>query len=293
MSNYSERYSVYKNKLELSLHDILNKYKSVTPDELFDAMEYSVCDGGKRIRGVIVLAVADMVGYDETNALKFASAVEMIHASSLIHDDMPCMDNDTMRRGKPCTHIAFGESIALYAGLGLLNSAYELLMENAQDSAAYKAIYELCKSAGVSGIMKGQCLDIISEGKEIDFNTLKTIHASKTGALIIASSIIPAIAMKCEKAVIDALKSYGENIGTAFQIVDDVLDVTESSAELGKTAGKDEKADKLTYVKVFGVDKAMELADEHIRKATACLDSINMDSGFLKETAKLIVKRRN
>ena len=293
MSSYVDRYDIYKTQVEDAIVKVLNLKKDAIPKDLFDAMEYGVCGGGKRIRGVIVAAVGDMVGADKERVSEFAAAVEMIHASSLIHDDMPCMDNDTMRRGKPCTHIAFGEATALYAGLGLLNLAYEILLNRCDSLSCFRAVRKLAESAGVTGIMKGQCLDIYYEGKDVDFDTLKTIHSCKTGSLLIASAVIPAIIADCEKAVINALYDYGKHIGTAFQIIDDVLDVTETSSTLGKTAGKDEKADKLTYVKIFGVDKAMELANEHIDSAISCLTSINMESGFLKETAKLIVKRRN
>lgn len=293
MNNYKLEYDEYKRHLETGIEEILEGYKKDVPDMLFDAMKYSVCSGGKRIRGVLLMAAGDMLKVDKEILLKYACAVEMIHASSLIHDDLPCMDNDTMRRGKPCNHIVFGEANALYAGLGLLNLSYEILLSKGSTNAEIDAIRLLAESAGVKGIMKGQSLDILYEGKEVDFATLKTIHACKTGALIKASVLIPAVLAKEDKRIIDAMEEYGENIGTAFQIIDDVLDVTASSDDLGKTAGKDEKADKLTYVKIFGVEKALEIAGSHINTAISSLSSIEHDSGFLIETAKLILNRRN
>ncbi|MBQ9624700.1 MAG: polyprenyl synthetase family protein, partial [Clostridia bacterium] len=241
---------------------------------------------------LLVLAAGQMLGADFKRLISFAAAVEMIHASSLIHDDLPCMDNDTMRRGKPCNHIVFGEANALYAGLGLLNLAYEMLLENA-DTVTIKAIYTLCNAAGTSGIMKGQSLDIFYEGKEQSLEVLKEIHDCKTGKLITASCVIPAILTKQDKKILNALQVFGENIGTAFQIVDDILDVTSSSEELGKTAGKDLTANKLTYAKLFGVEGAAVKAEEHIETAVNSLKNLNMDCGFLEDTAKYIINRRN
>lgn len=291
MEAFLQKYDSYKNAVEEGIAKALRGYKEQVPKILMESMEYSALGGGKCIRGVLVLGTGEMLGIDENLLIKYAVAAEMIHASSLIHDDMPCMDNDTMRRGKPCNHIAYGEAVALYAGLGLLNTAYELLLSDCGKEVEIKAAYELMKSAGVKGIMKGQSLDILNEGRKVDFDTLKTIHACKTGALLRAVVVIPAILSGKQEAV-ESMEIYGENIGTAFQIVDDILDVTASSEDLGKTAGKDLEADKLTYVKIFGVDRAKEMAQEHIDTAISALDSIEGNSSFLKETAEFILNRR-
>lgn len=293
MDNYLQRYDKYKEEIEGNIEEIMESCKGEVPQLLHDSMVYSACGGGKRVRGVLLMAAGEMLGVKKDKLGKFAAAVEMVHASSLIHDDLPCMDNDTLRRGKPCNHIVFGEANALYAGLGLLNLSYEVLLKNLENEREVRAIYELARSAGPTGIMKGQSLDILNEGKEVDFETLKVIHSCKTGALIRTSVVVPALLAGADKNVLSVMEEYGRNMGTAFQIVDDVLDVTGSSEELGKTAGKDIKSDKLTYVKLFGVDKAMAMAEEHINSAIAILDSIECDSGFLKETAKLILNRRN
>lgn len=292
MENYSIQYHRYKQMLEQGIISRLCEYKEDVPGVLFDSMKYSMTNGGKRIRGVLLLAACHMLGVDEDTALDYACAVEMIHSSSLIHDDLPCMDDDTIRRGKPCNHVVFGEANALYAGVGLLNLAYEMLLLKADSPGKVKALYQLSKAAGVTGIVKGQTLDILYEGKDIDFDTLKTIHACKTGALIKASALIPAILANSEDSTYSALEEFGNKIGIAFQIIDDVLDVTSTSQDLGKTSGKDEKADKLTYVKVFGVEKAKEMAKNYVNEAISGLDLINYDSGFLQETAKLIIDRR-
>lgn len=293
MTNYYHDYDEYKLEIEQGIEEVFKKAKKDMPRELYDSMKYSVTNGGKRIRGVLVLATCHMLNVDFYTAMDFAVAVEMVHASSLIHDDLPCMDDDTMRRGKPCNHIVFGEAVALYAGVGLLNFAYEHLLLKADSIQYTKAIGVLARAAGVTGIVKGQSMDILYEGKEIDFETLKTIHKSKTGALINACLTIPATLASASQPTMDVLSNFGSSIGVAFQIVDDVLDVTSTSSELGKTAGKDLEADKLTHVKVFGVDKAMKMAEEEINSAISGLESILCDSCFLADTAKLILNRRN
>ena len=252
MNNYEMQYAKYKEILENGLVELFSNYENDIPELLLESMKYSVLNGGKRMRGVLMLATSDAIGVDFTKALKYAMAIEMIHAYSLIHDDLPCMDNDTLRRGMPCNHIKFGEGNALLAGDGLLNFAYEILLESAESIEDVKAISYLANCAGVRGMIKGQSLDVLNEGKEINFETLKTIHACKTGKLLKAAVTIPSVLKGDDKEIL-VMETFGDHIGIAFQIRDDVLDVIGNQEEVGKTIGKDEDSDKLTYIKIFGI----------------------------------------
>ena len=268
------------------------------PEGLSDAMRYAVLDGGKRLRPLLVLAACEAVQGNAEAALRAACSVELIHAYSLVHDDMPCMDNDVLRRGKPTVHVQFGEARALLAGDALQALAFELLTpEGADVPPAMQA--ELCRmlprAAGAQGMAGGQAIDLASVGKPLSETELRGMHDRKTGALLQASVRMGAA---CGSAVTPAaraaLDDYGAVIGLAFQVVDDILDVTADSAELGKTAGKDAAADKPTYVSLLGLPAAQALADALCSRAHAALDASGLPGvERLRALADLVVKRRN
>ena len=272
------------------------------PARLGEAMRYAVLDGGKRLRPLLVLAAFEAVhngaGDAGEAALRAACAVELIHAYSLVHDDMPCMDNDVLRRGKPTVHVQFGEARALLAGDALQALAFELLTpEGADVPPALQA--ELCcllaRAAGAQGMAGGQAIDLASVGKPLIETELRSMHERKTGALLQASVRMGAA---CGSAVTPAaraaLDDFGAVIGLAFQVVDDILDVTADSAELGKTAGKDAAADKPTYVSLLGLPAAQALADALCSQAHAALEASGLPGvERLRALADLVVKRRN
>ena len=272
------------------------------PARLGEAMRYAVLDGGKRLRPLLVLAAFEAVhngaGDAGEAALRAACAVELIHAYSLVHDDMPCMDNDVLRRGKPTVHVQFGEARALLAGDALQALAFELLTpEGADVPPAMQA--ELCRllarAAGAQGMAGGQAIDLASVGKPLIETELRGMHERKTGALLQASVRMGAA---CGSAVTPAaraaLDDFGAVIGLAFQVVDDILDVTADSAELGKTAGKDAAADKPTYVSLLGLPAAQALADALCSQAHAALEASGLPGvERLRALADLVVKRRN
>ena len=268
------------------------------PAGLGDAMRYAVLDGGKRLRPLLVLAASESVQGKPRAALRAACAVELIHAYSLVHDDMPCMDNDVLRRGKPTVHVQFGEARALLAGDALQALAFELLTpEGADVPPAMQA--ELCRllarAAGAQGMAGGQAIDLASVGKPLIETELRSMHERKTGALLQASVRMGAA---CGSAVTPAaraaLDDFGAVIGLAFQVVDDILDVTADSAELGKTAGKDAAADKPTYVSLLGLPAAQALADALCSQAHAALEASGLPGvERLRALADLVVKRRN
>ena len=272
------------------------------PARLGEAMRYAVLDGGKRLRPLLVLAAFEAVhngaGDAGEAALRAACAVELIHAYSLVHDDMPCMDNDVLRRGKPTVHVQFGEARALLAGDALQALAFELLTpEGADVPPAMQA--ELCRllarAAGAQGMAGGQAIDLASVGKPLIETELRSMHERKTGALLQASVRMGAA---CGSAVTPAaraaLDDFGAVIGLAFQVVDDILDVTADSAELGKTAGKDAAADKPTYVSLLGLPAAQALADALCSQAHAALEASGLPGvERLRALADLVVKRRN
>lgn len=265
-------------------------------DYVVDAMSYSVTNGGKRIRPVLVLEFCRVCGGNVEDALPFACAVEMIHTYSLIHDDLPCMDNDDMRRGKPSCHKAFGEEYALLAGDGLLTLAFETALRDADGifpENKIKAVRTLASLAGVSGMVGGQVLDLQSESTEPTLKKLQTIDALKTGALIKASVLLGCYAANetDDERIKGALK-YAEKIGLAFQIVDDILDVTSDSATLGKPVGSDEKNEKITYVSLMGIDKSKQTVKELTDDAINALTVFGNDTDFLKNLALSLAGRK-
>nr|AUG32734.1 geranylgeranyl pyrophosphate synthase [Paulinella longichromatophora] len=245
------------------------------PESLSEAMRYSLLAGGKRLRPILCLAACELAGGTITAAMPTAVAIEMIHTMSLIHDDLPAMDNDDLRRGRATNHKVYGEATAILAGDALLTRAFEIVAlrsPGVPPERLLKVIGELSLASGAPGLVGGQIVDIESEGKMVDLNTLEYIHLHKTGALLSASVISGGLIGGASDELLTALGTYARGIGLAFQIIDDILDVTASSDILGKTAGKDLIADKTTYPKLLGLQASRERADQLVRQAKKGLD---------------------
>jgi geranylgeranyl diphosphate synthase type II len=268
--------------------------ETTPPVSIHRAMRYSVFAGGKRIRPGLCLEAATLFDADRGAALEIGCALEFIHTYSLIHDDLPALDNDDLRRGKPTCHKQFGESIAILAGDGLLTFAFETLA-NAPIDAVRRllVIQEISHAAGtVNGMVGGQVADVEAEGKTIEAATLEYIHRAKTAALIRASVTAGALAGRASEDDAARIRRFGEKIGWAFQVVDDILDVEESSAALGKTAGKDQQQQKATYPALYGLEKSHEMADTLLREALAELAPYGARAAQLEELARFLTGRR-
>lgn len=243
--------------------------KDTKKTTLYRAMEYGVMGGGKRIRPFLTLEFCRMLGGSDAAALPYAAAIEMIHNFSLIHDDMPCMDNDDLRRGRPTTHKAFGEAQALIAGDALIFAAFDCALSGAADAAAQnRAVRELAVAAGADGMCEGQMIDMESDGVQIPFERLLELHAHKTGALIRAAAKLGVIAAGGDDATMAAADTYGRGIGLAFQIVDDVLDACGSTETLGKPVGSDAKNEKSTFLSFMSAEDALAYAARVTKEAT-------------------------
>ena len=264
------------------------------PQSIHGAMRYSVFAGGKRIRPILCLETARIFAQDVGPALHPACAIEFIHTYSLIHDDLPALDNDDLRRGKPTCHKQFGEAIAILAGDALLTLAFETLGATPVNAELrVKMLTEVATSAGtMNGMVGGQVADLEAEGKTVGQETLEYIHRSKTAALIRASITAGAICAGAPEQEIARLRQFGETIGWAFQVTDDILDVEQSSAALGKTAGKDVAQQKATYPSVFGLQRSHEIANELSSNAIADLASYGARAARLREIAEFLVHRR-
>jgi len=267
--------------------------------EHIKAMRYSLFAGGKRIRPVLCLAGAEAVDDGEParqRALSVACALECIHTYSLIHDDLPAMDDDDLRRGKPTNHTVFGEAAAILAGDGLLTFAFDLLSGPASatiaDPARIRIIRTIAHAAGPLGMVGGQSLDMIYEGQQVGYEELRRIHRSKTGALITTSVACGAMVAGASEEQEAALTTYGDHIGLAFQIVDDLLDVEATTAELGKPAGSDVKSDKVTYPSLFGTETSRTMAREAVQEAVAALAGFDHRADPLRALARYIVDRK-
>jgi len=281
------------------------------PAGLGEAMRYAVLDGGKRLRPLLVLAAAEAIGIDldaasvsdqpaAIAALRAACAVELIHAYSLVHDDMPCMDNDVLRRGKPTVHVKYGEAQALLVGDGLQALAFEFLtpLDGSTDLQVQALqVGLLARAAGYEGMAGGQAIDLASVGLPLTEAQLRQMHRLKTGALLLCSVQLGAVsAGKPSSTVYDALSQYAQALGLAFQVVDDVLDVTSDSATLGKTAGKDAAADKPTYVALLGLAPAQELATQLYAESLSALQVSGLNAtatAALRALASQVVERKN
>lgn len=269
--------------------------EDVDPASIHKAMRYSLFAGGKRIRPVLAIAAAEAVSDSPDGIEDAAATLELIHTYSLIHDDLPALDNDDLRRGRPTCHKMFGEAMAILAGDALLTLAFEVLSRLRPVTATQKIrmVEEMARAAGtVGGMIGGQVHDLEGERRRPTPQLLEAIHKAKTGALLRASVRIGAIYAGASEAELAALSAYGEHVGLAFQIVDDVLDVEESSEALGKTAGKDEAQQKITFPAVYGLKRSREMAEEERRAAHLALRMFDDRSERLRQMADFVVQRR-
>jgi geranylgeranyl diphosphate synthase, type II len=268
------------------------------PSVLHEAMTYSLFAGGKRVRPILALASYEACGGDPVDILPQASALELIHTYSLIHDDLPAMDNDDLRRGKPTNHKVFGEAMAILAGDALLTEAFSMItsIQNAnsklQNSSIVEVIREVSIASGAFGMVGGQAQDMLSENSQPDGETLEFIHLHKTAALIKASVKIGPILAGGKRSILEALTIYGGLIGLAFQVVDDVLDVEGTTEELGKTAGSDLKKKKLTYPAFYGAEKTRQKAADLVSMAIDSLNPFSSEADPLREIALYLLRRR-
>ena len=285
----NNKYVIMQNLTENYIKKIFIDKKG-QPD-LWEIMEYGVLNGGKRIRPVLLLASYELFSPDFEKALPFASALELIHSFSLVHDDLPAMDNDDLRRGKPTCHIKFNEYGAILAGDALLTLAFEIMLENACNfESSVKAMNKIVSSLGAKGMCAGQMVDMKSEIK--DFSELAKMHKNKTGALINASVTAGAILGGASVNDIEILSEYADLIGLLFQIKDDMLDITSDESILGKPVLSDQKNNKITFVSEYGLEKCQNLLDEYCEKAVNLLDKFGEKAEFLKNLA-VFIKTRN
>ena len=296
MNSFKEKLSEYISFTETNL----KAYNSHSPEmmaqkNLIDAMYYSLEAGGKRIRPVLVYAFCNALGGDYKNAAAPAAAIEMIHTFSLIHDDLPAMDNDDYRRGKPSCHKAFGEAMAILAGDALSVLPFEIIADDDRLDAGRKLniISCLAKAVGREGMIGGQVIDMENETKtDVDEANLRNMYRHKTGQLIAVSCMIGCICAGADGDRIKAAADYGFRLGLAFQIIDDILDVTSTTEELGKPVGSDEEENKTTFVSLYGVERAQEIANAVTNEALAYLDKFGNDA-FLTELTEMLLKRKN
>jgi len=286
-------YSKYKNLVDLHILDFLPEvdHKSIT---LYESMKYSLCAGGKRLRPSLLLAACEFAGGNITNAIPYACAAEYIHTYSLIHDDLPSMDNDDMRRGLPTNHKVYGDAMAILAGDGLLTSAFEAMNKDMLlyfDSdvnlkSRVKASYELAKGAGCRGMVAGQAADIEAESKQCSREMLDYIHMNKTGALIVASIRAGAHLGGANKKMLSDLTDYAELLGLGFQIADDILDILGKESEMGKRAGVDKDKNKSTYPGCYGLDNSIQRLKELTENAIETLEPYYDEAEFFTKLAK-------
>ena len=300
MIEFEKRFSDYVRLI----NDAAKKYVSSASFEgreseglkvMLEAMAYSLNNGGKRIRPMLTLEFCRVCGGDFMKAVPLALAAEMIHTYSLIHDDLPCMDNDDMRRGKPSSHKAFGEANALLAGDSLLTFAFETALSAPEidDKKRCAAALVLAKAAGCSGMIAGQVMDLANEAKSVSVDEIKATDRLKTGEMIRVSALLGCIVAGADEEKIKAAEKYCENIGLAFQIVDDILDVTSDEATLGKPIGSDSENEKSTYVSLLGLEESAQYARELTERAKSALDIFGCEGEFLSELADKLSNRKN
>lgn len=292
MYDYQQKYAEYLQTFEGYLHTYAENLKTVPPI-LGEAMRYSLLSGGKRIRPVLMLATAEVLGVGQELVLPYATALEMIHTYSLIHDDLPAMDNDDFRRGKPSCHKAYGEAYAILAGDALLNQALSLALEMSLKGEKYTLAAKLLSDfAGMNGMILGQVADMqhTASGEAITEKDLRFIQENKTGKLLLAALLIPSILADNQYYI--RLEQFGKELGRLFQITDDILDVEGEFDQIGKSIGKDENSDKLTCVKLYGLQGAKLRADECLARCRALLEGIDCNTDFLEDLV-LSMRERN
>ncbi len=292
MTDFNEKYSGYLESFNEKLNEFCSRLEC-KPKILSESLKYSLLLGGKRIRPVLMLAVGDLLGTDKEKLYNYAVALELIHTYSLIHDDLPDMDNDDFRRGKPSNHKVFGAGNAILAGDGLLNTAYSLLFEQCYSGTEYiSAAKNICDCAGINGMIAGQSADLLYENsKEADESALEYIYENKTAKLISAALVVPSI-LSGNKYYVE-LKEFGSALGYLFQLTDDILDVEGSYEKLGKSTGKDEKENKFTCVSLYGLENSKLKADLICDRCYAILDCIKGDVSFLRCMVENIRTRIN
>ncbi len=290
----------FKQEMQGRIEEIeraLEKYiprQEAFPPVIFEAMRYSLFAGGKRLRPMMVLAACEAVGGDKKKAEPFACALEMIHTYSLIHDDLPAMDNDDYRRGRPTSHKVFGEDMAILAGDGLLHHAMETMAKACWEDPSKEttgAMYAIAKGAGIHGMLTGQAVDVQYDGKPMEKDVLEFIHIHKTAAMIRGALEAGARAGGAPEEVVERFGLAGEKIGVAFQILDDILDVTSTTEELGKPVHSDEKNQKTTYVTLYGIEKSKEIAAELSRQAEEIWAEQGESCRFLRELTAYLLQR--
>lgn len=279
--------------LEQSLPESLSD-----PEKLYDSMRYSLLAGGKRVRPILTIAAAQALGYDHDAMLPFAASLEFVHTYSLVHDDLPAMDDDDYRRGRLTNHKVYGDGMAILAGDALLTMAFELCSQDAgthglTESQQLQIVRELAYGSGHQGMVGGQVMDILAENQEVELAHLQKIHSHKTGQLIRAAVRIGGIIGGASSTQLESLTGYAEDIGLAFQIADDVLNMVGTREELGKDAGTDEKRGKQTYPSFFGIDGARKLGEECVERAINRLQSFDHHADPLRHIATYIIKRRS
>ncbi len=293
-TNFEEVWSERRELIEEALKKELHEGRELDAT-LTKSMEYSLMAGGKRLRPILLMAAADACGKDGRAFITSACALEMIHTYSLIHDDLPAMDDDNLRRGKPTNHVKFGAGMATLAGDGLLTMAFEVLTreKNVRPETILSVIREVSVAAGTSGMVGGQAIDLESEGRRIDLTCLRRMHMGKTGALFRAALRTGAILAGASEKELAALTQYAEAFGLAFQITDDILDVTGSEAEIGKPVGSDKRNEKSTYVTLTSLARAQELADEAIESALSAVEIFGEKASFLQDLVRFLSHRRS
>ena len=290
----NSRFDSYRSYIEQYMSDWYSRFHDLPQKQLFEAMEYSLLAGGKRLRPVFAFEFCRMCGADWKKAAPFAAAIEMIHTYSLIHDDLPSMDNDDFRRGRPTNHKVYGEGMAILAGDGLLSAAMELMLRSAVqmgDLRGVRAAEAIARRAGVTGMVAGQVMDVTGEGSEPTLEKVDYIHRHKTADLLTAPIEAGFILAGADDKTVSAGCEYGVNLGLAFQMVDDLLDVEGETAVLGKTIGKDAAVGKLTWVAVHGLEKTREDAAEQVHLAVEALKILPGETNFLKTLAQSTLNR--
>ena len=276
--------------IERALDGYLSFHADDPDRQVYEAARYSLLDGGKRVRPLLLLEFASLFGVSQEKAIPFACALECIHTYSLIHDDMPCMDNDDLRRNRPTNHKVYGEAMALLAGDALLNRAYEIMLSSIENNHQAVAAAYIADCAGMRGMIGGQCIDLVNEGKKTDKNTLHLMHAKKTGALIRAACVGGSMLGTDNKETLAIVEEYAKELGLAFQIIDDILDVEGDVKRLGKNIGADAQQGKNTFVSIYGIEKAKEMAAVHTQNALNQLSKLP-HSEFLLYMTQFLLKR--
>ncbi|WP_300368305.1 polyprenyl synthetase family protein [Brachyspira sp.] len=295
--NLKEYMNIRLEDIEKTLENVFDKSNIELENGFIEMLKYPLDAGGKRLRPILTCLACELFGGDYKKALIPAISLELIHTYSLVHDDLPAMDNDDLRRGKPTTHVKYGEANAILVGDGLFTHAFQILSKaDVKDSTLRKLLFELSYAAGINGMVMGQFIDLYYEEKEINFDMLKILHAKKTGAMIRGAIRLGAMASEnINENDIENITKYGEAIGLAFQIQDDILDVISDNETLGKTVGKDEKEGKLTYVKQFGLEGAKEEAKKVVENAIEYIKPYEESEAkkILIELANYIIERKS